>query len=138
MEWREYDSVADRPAAHAILRNRLRRGPTPFTIHPGDWDWWTFHADPREHARQLISEQAIALLGGKDNVVSAFGATGDACLELGFRHFHGEPWSLTDVSERDHDRIRACERSGFAPARPTRRPCVHAPDCRRRTRRDVA
>ena len=56
MAWRTYDPVADRPAAQRILRQLLRRGPVPFTIHPGDWDWWCFHDDPRFTTEFLIDD----------------------------------------------------------------------------------
>jgi ribosomal protein S18 acetylase RimI-like enzyme len=115
MNWRPYDVDRDRERAHEILRDGLERGPVPYTIHPGDWDWWVYHADPRYESRILIAERAIAYAAFDQRLLSVVGADADAAAALGRTVFGDDTWLLGEVSERDEARIDALRRLDFTP-----------------------
>jgi hypothetical protein len=53
----------DRPDALEILRRRLRQGDVPYSMHPGEWNWWVDHADPR-----LLVTEPVAPVTGVDMI----------------------------------------------------------------------
>jgi ribosomal protein S18 acetylase RimI-like enzyme len=108
----------DRERAHAILRDALQRGDVPYTIHPGDWDWWIYHADPRYEARIFIAQHAIAYLTVEPRMLSVFGADAEAAVALGRSVFGADPWTLGEVSDRDRERIDSLTQAGFTPIEP--------------------
>jgi ribosomal protein S18 acetylase RimI-like enzyme len=110
---REYDPPKDRAAAHRILRKLHAGGSPPFTIHPGDWDWWTFHADPRMRWLQLIGPGALADIGFDIATIEAFGLTATDAWALGKEHFGEARFSIGIVSEQDTERIDELTRLGF-------------------------
>jgi ribosomal protein S18 acetylase RimI-like enzyme len=122
--WRAYDPLRDRAAAHAILRDMLRRGPVPHALSPGDWDWWIFHADPRYPSEAWIRDPgdagegnaAIAFVAPEQRVCSVFGADAVDAVELGRERLGSGPWVFGDVSELDTARHDALRRLGFQPA----------------------
>jgi ribosomal protein S18 acetylase RimI-like enzyme len=107
--------LGDRDEAHAILRALLAAGPTPFTIHPGDWDWWVFHADPRVDEEFLIADGAIALVG---NEIGVFGVDADETVAVCEKVREGRPIAIGSVSLRDTARVAQLEAHGFVCADP--------------------
>ena len=102
---------ADREHAHAVLRHLLRAGDVPFTVHPGDWDWWDGHADPRvPAAERLVGDDAVVHLGADGELTSMGLPTQrwellpDAVVTVGW------------VSSRDGEACAALRRGGFHPA----------------------
>jgi ribosomal protein S18 acetylase RimI-like enzyme len=118
MEWRHYEPAHDRDAAHRIVRALHDRGPVPFTPHPGEWDWWTFHADPRYRQIQLIGgpggPEAIAAMDLDRRTVAAFGVPVGETIALGEQHLGPGEFTVLDVSIRDRERIDELESRGFA------------------------
>jgi ribosomal protein S18 acetylase RimI-like enzyme len=120
--WRAYDPIADRDAAHAILRDMLRQGPAPHALTPGDWDWWIFHADPRSPHEAWIRDAgagesaAIAFVAPEQRVCSVFGADTRDAVDLGRERLGPGPWVFGDVSELDTTRHEALRDLGFEPA----------------------
>ena len=114
MDWRPYDPAADRERAHALLRALLAAGPLPFTIHPGEWDWWTFHRGDSS-TELLIAPDAVAVVVGSIRLVAAFGADARATAELGERAFGGEPFVVDMISVHDTARRAQLQQLGFTP-----------------------
>jgi ribosomal protein S18 acetylase RimI-like enzyme len=115
MRWRGYDPEADRTAALEILREQHRRGRLPFAIHPGEWDWWVYHHDPRQPVRRLITDGALADVAPGARQIAVFGCPVEAAIELGHREFPDRPWAISGVSAGDASRIAALQAAGFAP-----------------------
>ena len=114
MEWRTYDPPSDRVAAHSILRDQLDRGLVPHTIHPGEWDWWTFHTDPKtKPSLRLIGEHALAEVAVGDRIVTTFGVPAAEAIALGERHFGDGGFSVGFVSRSDDERIAELRSRGF-------------------------
>jgi hypothetical protein len=111
VQWRTYDPVQDRDEAHATLRALLASGPRPFTIHPGDCDWWVFHADPRVGEEFLIGDGAVALVGDE---VGVFGVDADETVAVCERVRGARPIAIGSVSLRDIARVNGLEAHGFA------------------------
>jgi len=113
-----YDPVNDRRAAHEVLRRLLARGRVPYTPHPGDWDWWTFHADPRDRTDQFIGPEALAAISINevtmdDGEVAAFGLPADEVIELGRAVLPGTAFKVSHVSLGDHVQAGALRAAGF-------------------------
>ena len=115
MEWRSYDPGTDRDDAHRTLRNLLEQGPVPYTVHPGEWDWSTFHADPRFRFDQLIGDAAVAEIAVEHRIVATFGGTATDAMEVGERYFGDAEFIIGYVSERDATRIEELRARGFSP-----------------------
>jgi ribosomal protein S18 acetylase RimI-like enzyme len=116
MGWREYDPRRDRLAAREILREQLRHGYVPNTIHPGEWDWWVYHPDPRQEARYLIApgRLAVAALGARRTLL-AFGTPIPDVLALGRELFGDQPWTVPGVSEADRAAAAVLRATGAEP-----------------------
>ena len=103
----------DRSAAHSVLRDQLGSGPVPYTIHPGDWDWWCFHHEPRVPPPiQLVGAGALVNVSW-DGELCAFGlpatALGALCATSpGIR-------SVGYVSQRDGERAAVLRAGGWRP-----------------------
>ena len=106
----------DRRLAHAVLRRCLAAGRVPFAIHPGDWDWWRFHADPRVPPPEvLVGDRALVELA-LDGELNAFGLTAaelaalvdDPALPVPVRR-------VGSVAEQDAEREAALRAAGFEP-----------------------
>ena len=110
---RAYTSGADRELAHAVLRTLLSRGPVPYAPHPGEWDWWEFHADPRDRTERLIGARAVAEVAMDIGEVASFGLAPDATIELGRTMLPGVRFTVSHVSLADHERVAALEAAGF-------------------------
>ncbi|MGH9886088.1 MAG: hypothetical protein ACREBE_11200, partial [bacterium] len=113
-----YDPNLDRERAHQVLRRLLSAGNVPYTPHPGDWDWWTYHADPRDRTEQFIGERALAAvsineLTMDDGEVAAFGLTAAEMIELGRTVLPGAAFQVSHVSVHDHGRVDALRAAGF-------------------------
>lgn len=108
-----YDPAVDREQAHEVLRTLLSRGPVSFVPHPGEWDWWTFHADPREITAWLIGEHALAEVALDDGEVASFGLSPEQTIELGRTMLPGIQFTVTHVSLADHARVEALQAAGF-------------------------
>jgi ribosomal protein S18 acetylase RimI-like enzyme len=113
-----YDPVKEREAAHDVLRTLLARGPVPYTPHPGDWDWWTFHADPRDRTDQLIGPGALALVSINeitmdDGEVAAFGLPAEEVIELGRTILPDTVFKVSHMSVADHAQVGALGAAGF-------------------------
>jgi GNAT superfamily N-acetyltransferase len=113
-----YDPATHRETAHEILRTLHARGPVPYTPHPGDWDWWTFHADPRDRTDMLIGPGALASVvineaTMEDGEVAAFGLPADAVIELGRTTLPGTAFKVSHVSVADHAQVGALGAAGF-------------------------
>jgi ribosomal protein S18 acetylase RimI-like enzyme len=115
-----YDPAVDRERAHSVLRALLSRGPVPYTPHPGEWDWWTFHADPRDRIEQLIGTRAladVAIGDGEvamdDGEVAACGLSAKDAIELGRTILPGIRFTVSHVSLADHERVVALRTAGF-------------------------
>ena len=110
---RPYDPTVDRDRAHAVLRRLRLRGPVPYTPHPGDWDWWTFHADPRDRTEMFIGPSALAAVSWDPDEVDVFGMTAEEAIELGRTMLPGSRFTVSHVSLADHGRIAALRAAGF-------------------------
>jgi ribosomal protein S18 acetylase RimI-like enzyme len=108
-----YDPGVHRDQAHAVLRRLLSRGPVPFTPHPGEWDWWTFHADPGDRTESLIGGQAVVEVALDISEVAAFGVTAEEAIELGREMLPGIRFTVSHVSLADHPRVDALRAAGF-------------------------
>ncbi len=115
MQWRRYQPDRDRGAALEILRNGLRNGPVPYTIHPGDWDWWVYHRGHDAGLSDHIAEHAVAEIAHAPRLISAFGCSVDACIELAARELGAGSLTICDVSAHDDARVTALEARGFRP-----------------------
>lgn len=118
-----YEPALHREMAHQVLRRLLLRGAVPYTPHPGDWDWWTFHADPRDRTEQLIGPHALASVAigeiAMDNgEVDAFGMSAQEAIELGRDMLPGIRFTMSHVSVSDHVRVGALTVAGFELAGP--------------------
>ena len=113
-----YEPAKHRELAHEVLRSFLSRGPVPYAPHPGDWDWWTFHADPRDRSEQLIGAGALASIAigevaRDDGEVAAFGLIAEEVIELGRTMLPGMRFKVSHVSLADHVRVEALRAAGF-------------------------
>ena len=108
-----YDPVTDRDLALGVLRTLLSRGPVPYTPHPGEWDWWTGHADPRDQLEACIGPGALAEVVINHAEVSSFGLTAEESIELGRERLPGVRFKVTHVSLADRARIAALQAAGF-------------------------
>lgn len=107
------DPVEHRDQAHQVLRSLLAHGPVPYTPHPGEWDWWMFHADPRDQLETLIGPSAVAEIAINHGEVAAFGLTAEDVIEMGRSRLPGVRFSVTHVSMADHVRVEALRAAGF-------------------------
>ena len=110
---RVYEPLAHRGEALQVLRTLLSRGPVPYTPHPGEWDWWTFHADPRDQLETLIGPEAVAEIAINHGEVAAFGLSPPEVIELGRTRLPGVRFSVTHVSIDDEARVDALRAAGF-------------------------
>jgi ribosomal protein S18 acetylase RimI-like enzyme len=117
---RPYDPAVDREQALAVLRALLARGPVPYTPHPGEWDWWTFHADPRDRIERRIGPRAVAdvavgdgEVAMNDGEVAAFGLSARETIELGRTILPGIRFTVSHVSLADRARVDALAAAGF-------------------------
>jgi ribosomal protein S18 acetylase RimI-like enzyme len=113
-----YDPALQRGQAHQVLRELLAQGRAPYTPHPGDWDWWTFHADPRDRTEQLIGPHALAsasinAVSMDDAEADAFGLPAEEAIELGRTMLPGIRFTMSHVSVADHARVAALAAAGF-------------------------
>ena len=115
MQLRVYEPACDHERAAAILRELLRRGPVPYTLHPGGWEWWTLHGDHRYETVHLIGRDALAEVGIDQRYVAAFGMTAPEIVALARRYVPEGPLSVADVSVRDAVRCAELRELGFAP-----------------------
>jgi len=115
---KRYESALHRDLAHAVLRTLLSRGPVPYAPHPGDWDWWTYYADPRERSEELIRPGALASVTMEPAEVAAFGLTAEETIDLGRTMLPGIRFTITHVSLADHARVDALLAAGFEPDGP--------------------
>ena len=110
---RPYDPALDRELAHEVLRTLLSRGPVPYAPHPGEWDWWTFHADPRDQTECLIDAQALVEVALDDGEVASFGLAPEETIELGRTMLPETRFTVSHVSLADHARVAALRAAGF-------------------------
>jgi ribosomal protein S18 acetylase RimI-like enzyme len=113
-----YQAASDRDQALAVLRALLARGPVPYTPHPGEWDWWVYHADPRDQIEAFIGSQALAEAVVNHAEVAAFGLAIEDVIELGRKQLPGVRFTVTHVSLADHARVEALRSRGFEVERP--------------------
>jgi ribosomal protein S18 acetylase RimI-like enzyme len=115
---KRYEPAEHREQAHEVLRALLSRGPVPYTPHPGDWDWWTFHADPRDRTEQVVGATALAAVSInavtlEDGEVAAFGLTGEEMIELGRSMLPGSVFKVSHISVADRVGVDALLAAGF-------------------------
>jgi ribosomal protein S18 acetylase RimI-like enzyme len=113
-----YVPAEHRELAHRVLRALLALGRVPYTPHPGDWDWWTFHADPRDRTEQRIGPRALAAVSINevamdDGEVAAFGLPADEVIELGRAILPGIVFKVSHVSVADRVQVDALRAAGF-------------------------
>ena len=105
----------DRAAALEILRRRLRRGDVPYSMHPGEWNWWVDHADPRlPEPVRLIGDDTLVWRSADGHVIAVTSTAHD----LG-RLLVTEPVApvtgVDMVSQHDPDSERVLADAGFEP-----------------------
>lgn len=110
---RVYDPARDRDQALEVLRTLLSRGRVPYTPHPGEWDWWTYHADPRDRLEAFIAPRSLAEVVLNHAEVSSFGLSAEEAIELGRSRLPGVRFKVTHVSLADRARTRALQAAGF-------------------------
>jgi ribosomal protein S18 acetylase RimI-like enzyme len=108
-----YAPAVHRELAHEVLRTLLSRGPVPYAPHPGEWDWWMYHADPRDRTERLIGARALAEVAIDDGEVAAFGLAPVEVIELGRTILPGTRFTVSHVSRADHARVGAFRAAGF-------------------------
>ena len=108
-----YDLGADRELAHRVLRTLLSRGPVPYTPHPGEWDWWTYHTDPREQTEGLIGAHSLVEVAIDINEVAAFGIPAEEAIGIGRTMLPGKRISVSHVSLADRARVETLRAAGF-------------------------
>jgi len=115
LDLRTCDPIVDRTACHGLLRAALARGAVPYTVHPGDWDWWCFHRDgSAQPPVLLIGARILVDFERATGELSVFGATPDELLEIA-EHFGSDVLSIGWILADDSERIAALEAAGFAP-----------------------
>ncbi len=110
---RPYEPAQDRESAHAVLRHLRSQGPVPYTPHPGDWDWWTYHADPRDRTEVFIGPDALAAVSWDPGEVDAYGMTAEEAIDLGRTMLPGSRFTVSHVSLADDARVAALKAAGF-------------------------
>jgi ribosomal protein S18 acetylase RimI-like enzyme len=113
VDLREYEPTRDREHALAIVRELLAQGPSRCTLHPGEWDWWVYHQDPRHRTRRLIGDGAIVEIGFDIKDVAAFGCSVAECIALGRATFPAEQFTISAVSLADIERVDELRAAGF-------------------------
>jgi ribosomal protein S18 acetylase RimI-like enzyme len=113
-----FDPAVHRNEAREVLRGLLSRGRVPYAPHPGEWDWWTFHADPRDRIEQVIGPGALASIAINEQTseggeVAAFGLDADAVIELGRTILPGIRFEVSHVSVADTTRVADLKAAGF-------------------------
>ncbi len=105
----------DRPTALEILRRRLHRGDVPYSLHPGDWNWWSDHVDLRlPEPVRLIGDDTLVWRSTDGHVVAVTSTADDLARLLEAESV--APVSAVDmVSQHDPDRERVLTEAGFAP-----------------------
>jgi len=111
---RAFDPVAERDAVRAVLRSAFRRAGTGYTVHPGEWDWWTFHRDPTLPAPQrLIGDHALLHFEARSGELSLFGAS-PAELVAVIDELGAPLTNVGWISANDDARAAALASRGFA------------------------
>ena len=104
----------DRPAALEILRRRLRQGDVPYSMHPGEWNWWVDHADPRlPEPVRLIGDDTLVWRSA-DGHVAAFTSTAQDLARLLVTEPVAPVTGLV-ISQHDPDSERVLADAGFEP-----------------------
>ncbi len=85
----------------------------PYAPHPGEWDWWTYHADPRDQTEALISARALVELALDDGEIAAFGLPAADVIALGKTMLPGMRFTVSHVSQADQARVAALQAAGF-------------------------
>jgi ribosomal protein S18 acetylase RimI-like enzyme len=104
----------DRPAALEILRRRLRQGDVPYSMHPGEWNSWVDHADPRlPEPVRLIGDDTLVWRSA-DGHVAAFPSTAQDLARLLVTEPVAPVTGLM-ISQHDPDSERVLADAGFEP-----------------------
>lgn len=136
IELRPCDPLQDRVAAQRVLHDALTRDDVGYTIHPGEWDWWRFHADfGKPPPTLLIGDQVLVDLEADNGELSVFGATPGELAEVVAR-LDDAVRAIAFVADGDDERAALLQSLGFAPsdtgagpvfARPAAQPVVVPP-----------
>jgi GNAT superfamily N-acetyltransferase len=104
----------DRAAALEILRRRIRRGDVPYSMHPGEWNWWVDHADPRlPEPVRLIGDDTLVWRSA-DGHVAAFTSSAQDLARLLVTEPVAPVTGLV-ISQHDPDSERVLADAGFEP-----------------------
>ncbi len=105
----------DRPAALEILRRRLRRGDVPYSMHPGEWNWWVDHGDPRlPQPIRLIGDDTLVWRSA-DGHVAAFTSTAQELARLLVTEPVAPVTGIDMISQHDPDSERVLADADFEP-----------------------
>ncbi len=90
-----------RDAARAVLAGLLAAQVSTYVPHPGELDWWLFHADPRHEPLELhVGTSAVALLDRTRREATLVGAL-EALAPWSEVALGPGPVTVTGVSDRD-------------------------------------
>jgi ribosomal protein S18 acetylase RimI-like enzyme len=105
----------DRPAALEILRRRLRRGDVPFSVHPGEWNWWLDHVDPRlPEPVRLIGDDTLVWRSADGHVIPVTSTAQDLARLLAMP-LVAPVWGVDMISQHDPDSELVLADVGFVP-----------------------
>lgn len=95
------DALDGRDAARAVLGAALARQDRTYVPHPGELDWWLFHADPRLEPFELhVGPEAVALIDGSRREATLVGPF-DELVPWAEGVLGAGPVTVTGVSDRD-------------------------------------
>ena len=114
---------SDREAALALLRRHVQRSLTgesrAFTVHPGDWDWWMDHPDPRVPPATILLDDDTLVERGHDGMLVAFTSTPQRLADVLTVDLPaagvGPVGVVSSVADDDLERGRVLTELGFAP-----------------------
>jgi predicted N-acetyltransferase YhbS len=105
----------DRVAVHDVLRRCMRDRPQVYAAHPGDLDWWWYHADPRQPATAtLLTDDTVVHVHPGEREVSVFGRP--ELVDVGIAMLGDGPVEIGGVADSDVEQQAALRRRGFAPS----------------------
>jgi ribosomal protein S18 acetylase RimI-like enzyme len=116
LDLRTCDPIDDRAAARRVIHDAFTRDDVGYTIHPGEWDWWRFHADfGRPAPTLLMNDRVLVDLEAHNGDLMVYGATPDELVEI-IEGLGDDVRAVGWVLESDEERKHVLRGLGFVPA----------------------